>query len=497
MLQRIRVRGYKSFRDLEVSLPRLGVLFGPNAAGKTNLFNALQLLSKLGTSTTIEEAFAPPYRGNPIESFTVGDGGIRSLLAEDRLSFSIEADLVLSDRIVESAHRQIAVMRHPNGRAEAGAKGNTPGPVRERSLRYRIEIEMLPKSGRLRVADEYLAALNRRGEPTRRRLPFLERRGGRLHLRPEGRAPATAFDGGLDRSILSMPHYPPHHPHLVAARRELENWRFHNLEPRERMRIAGPVREVRRLGSRGEDRPAFLRTLRALEPRQSRALEKALGMLVPGVSGIEVEANDRGEVELRLREDGAGIPAGVMSEGTLRMLGLLASTGFGEPPTLVGVEEPENGVHPRRMDLIAEFLKTRATVGRTQFLVTTHSPLLLDRLPPDTLYAVRRVGRDTRISPLREWGPLWFQSRMAEGRRDAANSELPVSQRLLRGDFDDGERPLPRAIPRRPGPPYRVPALIRSPSAPGMALPEAGIAESPPASRRCAGLVRSAVRSGP
>ena len=436
MLKRLRVRGYKSLGDLEVSLSNLAVFLGPNAAGKSNLLDALQLLSKLGTSRTIEEAFEPPYRGAPIESFTVGDGGIRSLLAEDRLSFSIEADLDLSDGVVESVHRQIAVMRQPTGRAEAGAKGNTPGRVRERNLRYRVEIEMLPESGVLRVTDEYLAALNTQGEPKKSRNPFLDRRGERIHLRLEGQAHPTYFDRYLDRTILSMPHYPPHHPHLTAVRREFENWRFYYFEPRERMRTPNSIREVRRLGSMGEDLAAFLRTLRALEPRQFRALEKALGMLVPSVSGIEVEANDLGEVELRLREDGAGIPASVLSEGTLRMLGLLALTGIAEAPALVGFEEPENGVHPGRVNLIADFLKTRATVGRTQFLVTTHSPLLVDLMPRETLYAVRRSGRQTRISPLREWGPLWFRGKTAEAFDDREDSELPVSQRILRGDFD-------------------------------------------------------------
>ena len=437
MLTRLRVRGYKSLRDLEVSLPNLAVFFGPNAAGKSNLLDALQLLSKLGTSRTIEDAFEPPYRGNPIESFTVGDGGIRALLAEERLSFSIEADLCIGDSVVESVHRQIAAMRQPSGKTGAGAKGNTPARVRERNLRYRIEIEMLPKSGVLRVTDEYLAALNLRGEPTGSRSPFLERQGERIHLRLEGQAHPTYFDRYLDYAILSMPHYPPHHPHLTAVRRELESWRFYYFEPRERMRTPHSIREVRRLGTMGEDLAAFLRTLRAREPKQFRALEKALSMLVPSVSGIEVAVNDLGEAELRLREHGTAIPASVLSEGTLRMLGLLASTGFGEPPTLVGFEEPENGVHPRRVDLIAEFLKTRATVGRTQFLVTTHSPMLVDLLPLKTLYAVRRVERRTEVRSLGEWGhPLWRQQEVAEGFLDDQDLEPPVSQRLLRGDFD-------------------------------------------------------------
>ena len=70
MLKRIHIRGYKSLEDVEMNLSQLVVLFGPNAAGKSNFLDALQLLSKLGTSRTLKEAFDPPYRGKPLESFT-------------------------------------------------------------------------------------------------------------------------------------------------------------------------------------------------------------------------------------------------------------------------------------------------------------------------------------------------------------------------------------------------------------------------------------------
>ncbi|HPO09482.1 MAG TPA: AAA family ATPase, partial [bacterium] len=69
MLKRIRIQGYKSIRDLDIKLTGLSVLFGPNASGKSNLLDALQLLSRIATSRTLKEAFEPPYRGKPLESF--------------------------------------------------------------------------------------------------------------------------------------------------------------------------------------------------------------------------------------------------------------------------------------------------------------------------------------------------------------------------------------------------------------------------------------------
>ena len=439
MLTRARIKGYKSLEDVEVRLDPLAVLFGPNAAGKSNFLDALQLVSKLGTSRTVREAFDPPYRGKPIESFTVGSGGLKGLIERDSLAFSIEVDLRLSAAVVDAVDRQIRDMRRPSGDAPPGGDDRPPARVRERGLRYRVEIEMQPRSGVLRVTDEYLAALNAKGEPTGKRKPFVERQGEKIHLRLEGQAHPTYYDRYLDRTILSMPHYPPHYPHLAAARRELESWLFFYFEPRERMRAANPIKEVRHIGLMGEELAAFLRTLQALEPRQFAAVEKALHTLMPNVDGIEVDVNDLGEAELRLKENGVAIPARVLSEGTLRLLGLLALSGIGEGPALVGFEEPENGVHPRRIQLIAELLRTRARPGETQYVVTTHSPVLPDLLPDDSLLAVRRDERRTRIDPFSAWGPLGRSEGIGRALNEGENEReeaLAVSQRILRGDFD-------------------------------------------------------------
>lgn len=263
MLQRMRIKGYKSFRDAEVRLEPLSVMFGPNAAGKSNFLDALQLFSKLATRRTIRAAFDPPHRGKPIESFWLEAGDVKSLAKKRRLAFSMEADLRLSDSIVAAAHQQIMETWRPRGNGATGRSHAAAPQVRERYLRYRIEIEMLPRSGTLRVADERLIALGKNGRPTGRRKPFIERKGGKICLRMEGRAQSTNYDRHLDHTVLSIPHYPPHHPHLMAVRRELEGWKFFYFEPRERMRAPNPIEEERHIGPSGEKLTVFLRTLKA------------------------------------------------------------------------------------------------------------------------------------------------------------------------------------------------------------------------------------------
>ena len=433
MLTRVHIKGYKSLDDVEVKLPPLALLFGPNASGKSNFLDALQLLSKMASSRTLNQAFDPPYRGKPLESFTSGDGGIRGLMTQERLNFSIEADLCLSDAVVDAVNRQIRDMRHPGGGPESGGGGSAR--VRERNLRYRVEIEMIPRSGFLRVADEYLAALNNRGEPTGKRKPFIERQDEKIHLRLEGQAHPIQYERYLDHTILSMPHYPPHYPHLTAARRELESWLFFYFEPRERMRAANPVKEVRHIGLMGEGLAAYLNTLKETNPRQFHGIEKALHLMIPNVDGIETKVNDFGEVELRLKENDVVIPARSLSEGALRLLGLLSLPGMCDDPPLIGFEEPETGVHPGRISLIAEMLKTQLYIGQTQYIVTTHSPVLIDNLPKDALLVTQRNGRHTKINPFSIFGPLGRINKTACNLDDEENS-LYVSERILRGDFD-------------------------------------------------------------
>ena len=112
----------------------------------------------------------------------------------------------MSDAVVKAVNRQIREMRHPHGEVQSNERSKGPARVRERDLRYRIEVEMLPRSGILRVVDEYLTALNSKGQPTGKRRPFLERQDERIHLRLEGQAHPIYYDRYLDHSILSMPH---------------------------------------------------------------------------------------------------------------------------------------------------------------------------------------------------------------------------------------------------------------------------------------------------
>ena len=222
---------------------------------------------------------------------------------------------------------------------------------------------------------------------------------------------------------------------MTALNKELQSWFFYYFEPRERMRATTSVGEVRHIGLMGENLAAFLNTLRNLDNPQFQAVEKALHSLIPSIAGIHTEVNKVGEVELSLIENGVAMPARVLSEGTLRALGLLALSGVKDPPAVIGFEEPENGVHPRRIRDIAKILENRSQSGDTQLIVTTHSPLLLDHIQPSSLFVCQKARGMTTIRPLQTWGPLFLQDDAIHAFEEEG-AQLPVSQRMLRGDFD-------------------------------------------------------------
>src|SRR5271166_3376348 len=436
MIRRIKIQNYKSLRDVEVTLRPLVVLFGPNAAGKSNFIDALQLLSRIASSRSLKEAFEPPYRGKPLESFSFGEAGLQGLMRRDPVSFNIEADIDLSPVVIAAVNREIHEMRRGQ---TAGGNGESEAQktyVHHKQLRYRIEIGINPKSGVLHVVDEYLAALDKDGNPKSRPQAFLERVAHRIHLRMEGQSHPAYFDRYLDHAIVSRPHYPPHYPHLTALQKELQSWFFYYFEPRERMRAPTSVKEVRHVGLMGEELAAFLNTMRNLDPKQFETVERSIHSLIPSITGIQTEVNKVGEVELSITEGAISMPARVISEGTLRVLGLLALGGVKEPPAVIGFEEPENGVHPRRIRDIAKILVSRVESGNTQLIVTTHSPILPDHVPADSLYVCRKIKGSTSIEPFEHWGPLSRRTNIDTGLEDSEEDKLPVAERMLMGDFD-------------------------------------------------------------
>ncbi|MCK4763853.1 MAG: AAA family ATPase [Candidatus Aminicenantes bacterium] len=417
MIRRIKIEGYKSFRGMELELRPLTVIFGPNASGKSNFLDALYFLSRVVTAKNISEAFRN-HRGLPLESFNYGDKSDAGRDRSPRLIFSFEVDVEISSKIKKEVERIILEKRKGIDSKELDKQ-----IITEQLLRYNLSVEALPKTGYLRVANERLCAIKSNGQEKKRRA-FLEKEGSNIHLRMEGQARPTHHQIGLDHSIVSKTLYEPHYPHITAFRMELANWYTYYLEPRVLMREEVPLAEIESLGPRGENLAAFLNTLKNKHEKDYENLKLSLKHILPSISDIDIKQTKEGRVGLHLSENGKRFSSRLISEGTLRLIGLLCALHSRNPATMVAFEEPENGVHPVRLRSISELLQNASQQYEKQIIVTTHSPILVDYFENQDIFVCRKEDNQTMIAPFLT-GPLYRGIEIDEALED----------RIIRGDF--------------------------------------------------------------
>ena len=130
---------------------------------------------------------------------------------------------------------------------------------------------------------------------------------------------------------------------------------------------------------------------------------------------------------LSMKEKNRTIPSWMLSTGTLRVLALLAALRNPDPPKVLIIEEIENGLDPRTIHLILEEIRVAVQSGRTQVILTTHSPYFLNLLPLQTIVLVER---DAGGSPL-FWRPA-DESEVKEWGRKFAPGELYTTGRFKR-----------------------------------------------------------------
>ncbi|TKD01678.1 AAA family ATPase [Polyangium fumosum] len=419
MLKSLGVRGFKSLADVgPIELAPLTVVFGPNTAGKSNLIDALQVLSRLATANTVAEALGPPVRGLPLESFTFPQGGLPALLArtaDDPPTFRLRADL----------------------RDEEGILG------------YEVEIGIAPQSGALSVRDERLSQKGRSGTLVRDPDISLDPSSRMVVVRRKRKSRESWWEeeAGQNHTQLSNRRYSGNeYPALSRARALLSSMRAYYLDPRVAMRAARAPQEVDDIGPLGEDLAPFLYRLKAENPKVFASVKRSLCTVIPSVDDLSVDLDPRrGVLDVEIKQNGTAYSSRVISEGTLRVLALACVATNPWTGSVVAFEEPENGVHPRRVELIAQLLGSLAlgSKERRQVIVTTHSPLFCAaalriawQRPRDVrLIQVTRDEGRSRFEPFNPLGPL-FQDPEIRDALTAKDEDVWIEGLLVRGLFD-------------------------------------------------------------
>lgn len=392
MLTRIEIDGFKSFEQFSVDLMPFVAILGTNAAGKSNLFDAIQLLANLATQDVAEALKG--LRGETTELFRrTPDQRCQ------QMSFAAE---VLVDPTV----------RDPWG---------TEVELSHTRMRYEVTLELRevrPGVPRVLVSRETLRPIMsrddewaRRSRPAKwfrsthlrynRRVPWLttEQREAAsvFSIHQDGKAgrerPASAAEATVLYSVTNA-----EFPHLFALREEMRNWRLLQLDPALLRRpVAATAPDT--LSPDGSNLAAVLTRIKAETSTQDRPLGSLadiaveLAALIPGVVAIDAEL-DRARSEYRVNltmRDGLPYSSRVVSDGTLRVLALLTLMHDPRHRGLVCFEEPENGVHPARLKGLVQRLKAMVTQPReleesrapqplSQLLMNSHSPVVLSAL---------------------------------------------------------------------------------------------------------------------
>lgn len=180
------------------------------------------------------------------------------------------------------------------------------------------------------------------------------------------------------------------HPRVAALRDFITGWyvSYLSADSARGQPEAGPQERLTRTGDN------LANVIQHLAERHAEQLDKILAVLrqrVPRIERVLAETMQDGRLLLQIKDAPFSHPvlARFASDGTLKMLAYLVLLYDPAPPPFVGIEEPENFLHPRLLPELAE--ECRAATARTQLLVTTHSPFFLNALRPRE---VRVLWRD-------------------------------------------------------------------------------------------------------
>lgn len=388
-IESIRIRNYRALRDVELkNITPLTVLLGPNGSGKSTVFDVFNFLSEC---FRFGLRHAWDRRGRARELRTRGaDGPI----------------------VIELKYREI-----PKGQPKS------------RLITYHLAID--EENGRPVVVEEWLRWT--RGKGSGRPFKFLDyKRGDGSAIsgdEPDESATRTSTPlQSADLLAVNALGQFAEHPRVGALRSFITDWyvSYLSIDDARGQPEAGPQE---RLSKTGENLPNVIQYLKEQHPDQLEEIFAALRRRVPRLDSVLAEPMPDGRLLLQIKDAPFERPilSKYASDGTLKLLAYLTVLYDPDPPQFVGIEEPENFLHPRLLPELAE--ECRAATERSQLLVTTHSPFFLNGLRAEEVRALYRdeegLTRAVRASDIQgipefveagaSLGHLWLEGRFGVG----------------------------------------------------------------------------------
>ena len=383
MIRRFQALNYRCLRYVDVDLDRFRVLVGPNASGKSTLFDGLDFFGDLMRDGL---EFAVNRRSRNFQD-----------LVWNRPETDLRFELAVEFDVPEGIRDQLPVTEEFRiFRYEVAVGDGDRGP--------RIESERgILKSPRLeRPRDDSARPRSLFPDPVPPPATLLTqggRRGARtvLSKTPEGRdtfnAETTDKPGkgwvtnisfGSRRSTLgNLPESPGKFPMATYAKRVLESRvRLAFLDSSVMRRPSPPNRRRTGLGPDGSGLPWSILTLKEEHPGDYEEWLAHVQTTLSDLDSIRVveRPEDLHAYLMLCYKSGVEVPSWAASDGTVRFLALTLLAYLPDSDEVYVLEEPENGIHPLALDAVYDSL---SSVYASQVLVATHSPVFLKLAEPD------------------------------------------------------------------------------------------------------------------
>ena len=363
LLKTLGLKNFLSFGEesAPIDLQALNVVIGPNGSGKSNLIEAIDL---------IRSAPSTSEKSNLLAAIRDG-GGVRDWLWK-------------------------GASKTPHATIDA-VFGNPKGSV---DLRYAISFSEVGQ--RFEILNERVE--NERPDAGHDNPYFYYRfQNGHAVLNVKGDERRLQHeDIDPTASILSQRKDPDQYPELTylgnvfGKMRLYREWNFGRYTAPRLPQKADLPNDL--LEPDASNLGLVLNRLRR-DPSVKKKLLDALRALYDGIDDFDVQI-EGGTVQVFFQEGRYIVPATRLSDGTLRYLCLLAILCHPNPPPLICIEEPELGLHPDVLPMLADLLKDAAE--RTQLIVTTHSDVLVDALTdqPEAVVVAERTATGTTLTRL-------------------------------------------------------------------------------------------------
>ena len=347
-IERLLVRNYRALHSLELrNTTPLTVFLGPNGSGKSTIFDVFAFLSEC---FTVGLRRAWDRRNRFREMLTRG--------TDDNILFELK-------------YRERKDLPLITYHLEIGETGD--GPL---------------------VAAEWLQwKRSSRGRPFRF-LDFKEGRGSAI----SGEMPDMEDQRGDEQlespevlAVTTLGQFAKH-PRVSSLRRFITGWHLSYLTADHTRGVpdAGPQEQ---LSQTGDNLPNVIQYLYEQHPGRLEQILNVLSRRVPRLEKIHTELLTDGRLLLQIKDAPFDRPilAKFASDGTLKMLAYLLVLQGPNPSPLVGIEEPENHLHPSLLSELAD--ECRVAASRSQLLVTTHSPFFVNGLRPEEVWVLYRNER--------------------------------------------------------------------------------------------------------